>query len=148
MDRQLSKHFKLSEFTNSQEAARFHIDNTPNEGTIRNLIHLCDSILEPARESLGRLSISSGFRCLQLNMKTPGSSTTSAHVLGYAADVIPLDVTKMEFARWVIKHCKYDQVILEYGEKLNPAWVHVSADPKSRMQVLEKLGKDYEAVKI
>ena len=34
---QLSPHFKLAEFTRSATAQARHIDNTPNEGQIKNL---------------------------------------------------------------------------------------------------------------
>ena len=49
---QLSKHFKLSEFTKSQTAARMGIDNTPPEEVIPKLTFLCSQILEPLREKI------------------------------------------------------------------------------------------------
>src|SRR6185436_20725748 len=110
----LSEHFQLEEFTTSQTAARNNIDNTPSPEIIAHLQVLCSQILEPARVALGALRISSGYRCDALNKAVKGSKT-SAHVLGFAADVIPLDCSKLEFARWVKEHCDFDQVILEFG---------------------------------
>ena len=46
---QLSKHFKLEEFTKSMTATRKGIDNTPGSGDIKNLENVCYEILEPTR---------------------------------------------------------------------------------------------------
>ena len=46
---QLSKHFKLEEFTKSMTATRKGIDNSPGAGDIKNLENICYEILEPVR---------------------------------------------------------------------------------------------------
>lgn len=138
LNRSLSPSFKLFEFVTSQTAARRGIDNTPTEAIIKNLTNLCVTILEPARKALGPLRISSGYRSPALN-KAIGASLGSAHQLGYAADVVPLSATTMEFARWVAKNVKFDQVILEFGLASAPAWIHVSCDPQLRRQILQIL---------
>ena len=46
---QLSKHFKLEEFTKSMTATRKGIDNSPGAGDIKNLENVCYEILEPVR---------------------------------------------------------------------------------------------------
>ena len=66
-----------------------------------------------------------------------GGSKTSAHCLGYAADVIPLQAERKDFARWVRDNCNFDQIILEYGTPRDPAWIHVSCDPRARKQILK-----------
>ncbi len=129
----LSEHFKLWEFITSQTATRHGINNTPPEAVISRLRFLCQEILEPARQAVGPLQISSGYRCPALN-RAVGGSTTSAHMQGYAADVIPRSASKLEFANWVRSNCKFDQIILEYGTRSNPSWIHVSGDPKGRRQ--------------
>lgn len=145
----LSKNFSLSELTFSETAARLGVDNTPTEAVIHNLKKLCERILQPARDALGPLRISSGYRSPELNAKVPGSSNTSAHTLGFAADVLSLKVSKLEFARWVAKNCEFDQIILEYGTKADPAWIHVSADPKNRKQIMRIMtGTGYVPVKL
>jgi uncharacterized protein YcbK (DUF882 family) len=130
---QLSEHFKLWEFVTSQTAARHGINNTPPNAVADRLSILCQQILEPARQAVGPLRISSGYRCPALN-KAVGGSKTSAHMQGYAADVIPLSASKLEFANWIKFNCKFDQIILEYGTPSNPSWIHVSCDPKGRRQ--------------
>ena len=49
-DLQLTEHFKLSEFTRSGTANKYHIDNTPNEEQIANLKALCENVPEPPRQ--------------------------------------------------------------------------------------------------
>ncbi|MCP9494263.1 MAG: D-Ala-D-Ala carboxypeptidase family metallohydrolase [Pyrinomonadaceae bacterium MAG19_C2-C3] len=152
---QLSPHFTLWDFVTSQTAERNGINNTPSAQVIANLTKLCGEVLEPARCALGALKISSGYRSRALN-RAVGGSLTSHHVSGWAADVQPYDVSKLEFAKWVKTHCRTDQIILEFGQVLvsgviEPAWVHVSCHPRLRGQVLEinsRTGGKYVPVKL
>ena len=76
---QLSKHFKLKEFTKSQIAARNGINNTPHSGDVKNLENLCYEVLEPVRAKFDKpVIINSGFRCLEVN-RLLGSSDSSQH---------------------------------------------------------------------
>ena len=136
---QLSKHFKLSEFTFSQTAARKGIRNIPSSAAIDNLKDLCDRILEPARAQFGALRITSGYRSPELNAAI-GGARNSAHTRGWAADVVPVVAPKLEFAKWVARNCTYDQIILEFGTIQNPSWIHISAEPTNRMQILSAQG--------
>lgn len=145
--RQLSPNFTLMEFIVSQTAERKGIDNSPPPQVIERLQFLCTNILEPARAALGPLRISSGYRCLALNTAI-GGSLTSAHMHGFAADVLPLKASKLVFARWVKANCLFDQIILEYGTPSDPAWVHVSCDPRARGQVLRADSGGYRPVQI
>ena len=96
----LTEHFSLDEFTASQEATRHNINNTPSAKVVENLRMLA-ALLEQVRELLGgnSIRISSGYRSLALNQHI-GSSHTSAHIFGYAADFTcpsfgtPLEVAK------------------------------------------------------
>lgn len=147
LNRKLSENFQLWEFVTSQTAQRKGIDNTPTEQIITHLEYLCATVLEPAREALGSLMVSSGYRCPELNMLV-GGSPTSTHTIGFAADIIPKKASKMDFAKWVVKNTKFDQVILEFGKINDPSWIHVSADPRNRKQVLRILtGTGYKNYK-
>ena len=147
LNQYLSPHFRLFEFVTSEIAERRGISNVPSQDAVDNLRHLCMTILEPAREALGPIRVLSGYRCPLLNLAV-GGSATSDHPKGDCGDVIPMRVSKIEFAKWVIENCKFDQVILEFGTKFDPAWIHVSSNKKYRGEVLQKLqGMPYVVVK-
>jgi hypothetical protein len=142
----LTKNFQLWEFVKSATADRLGIDNTPNEKEINNLRTLCKEILQPARDALGPLRISSGFRSEELNTKV-GGVENSDHRLGFAADVIPVTASTRELAKWIVNNCpKFDQVILEFGTSDNPNWIHLSAAPRNRKQVLRATRENGETV--
>jgi hypothetical protein len=129
---QLSKNFKLNEFTASQTATRKGIDNTPAAPIIERLRMLANT-LEQVRSLLGdnSIRISSGYRCLALN-RAIGSGDSSAHVQGYAVDfTCPNFGTPKEVANKIAQSdIKYDQIIYE------GTWIHLSVDPRNRRDVL------------
>ncbi|MGE4169157.1 MAG: D-Ala-D-Ala carboxypeptidase family metallohydrolase [Candidatus Margulisiibacteriota bacterium] len=148
LNQKLSEHFQLWEFVTSQVAQRNGINNNPTPEVIQCLKKLCETVLEPARFALGPLRISSGYRCPALN-KAVGGAATSAHQFGFAADVLPLKVSKLEFAKWIVKNVPFDQIILEYGTEADPAWIHVSADPRHRKKVMRILnGTGYQKINL
>lgn len=123
---QLSQNFYLHEFTRSQAAARHGIDISVPEGSqvFSNLKHLAEDGLQPARDALGAIFISSGYRPKELN-RAIGGSATSAHVHGLAADISVVGHTPLEVAQWFEKSdLPFDQVIHEFGQ-----WVHVGFAP-------------------
>ena len=134
----LSEHFSLDEFTASQEATRHSINNTPSEKVVENLRMLA-ALLEQVRELLGghSIRISSGYRSLMLNRHI-GSSDTSAHIRGWAADfTCPSFGTPLEVAKKIAgSNLKFDQMIYE------GTWVHISCDPQNRRQLLTARFKD------
>ncbi len=131
----LTTNFQLKEFVISSTADRLGIDNTPTPGEIDNLRTLCQQILQPARDALGSLKITSGFRSAALNIAV-GGSPTSAHRKGFAADVVPVNAGTKELAVWVKDNCQFDQIILEFGTPNNPNWIHLSAEPRNKKEVL------------
>jgi hypothetical protein len=129
----MTEHFSLDELTASQEATRHGINNKPSEKVVENLRMLA-ALLEQVRELLGgnSICISSGYRSLMLNRHI-GSSDTSAHVRGYAADfTCPSFGSPIEVAKKIAEsNLNFDQLICE-----NNAWVHISCDPQNRRQLL------------
>jgi hypothetical protein len=129
----LTEHFSLNELTASQEATRHNINNVPSAKVVENLRMLA-TLLEQVRELLGgnSIRISSGYRSLALNRHI-GSSHTSAHIFGYAADfTCPSFGTPIEVAKKIAEsNLKFDQLICEGN-----AWIHISCDPQNRRQLL------------
>ena len=125
---QLSKHFKLEEFTKSMTATRKGIDNTPGAGEIKNLENLCYEILEPLRAKFDKpITITSGYRSPQLS-EAIGSKSTSQHCKGMASDIEIFGIPNIQVAYWIQNNVDFDQLILEFytpGEP-NSGWIHCS----------------------
>lgn len=142
---QITKNFSLSELTKSSTAVRFDIDNTePPERVLTKLIALCENILQPTRNMLGRIDVNSGYRCLELNRRL-GSSDTSQHVSGEAADIEHGGVmSNYDLACWMRDNLDYDKIILEFYTPGDPrsGWVHVTYRSEE-----ENRKKTYTAVK-
>ena len=136
----LSKSFTLNELTKSQEALRLDIANIPNEEQILNLKILCEKILQPIRDFYGMpVSVSSGFRSPEL-CKAIGSSSTSQHTRGEAADFEIFSVANKALAEFIVANLDYDQCILEFWNENEPnsGWVHCSYSSKyNRRQYLK-----------
>ena len=144
---QLSKHFKLEEFTKSQIAVRKGIKNQPSSGDIKNLTDLCYGVLEKARVKFDKpIMINSGFRILELN-RAIGSGDSSQHTKGMAADIEIAGVPNIKLAYWIESNCDFDKLILEFyrPEEDNSGWVHVSfCEGSNRNQVLTFDGKKFD----
>ncbi len=90
----LTEHFDLSEFVKKGE--------TPDDITVGHLRLLCVMILEPLRVAWGSgITPTSGYRSPGRNATTKGASKTSAHPLGYAADIVPANGKMREFKKFV-----------------------------------------------
>ena len=129
---QLSQNFTLKELTASQTAARNGIPNNPNEDQISNLQKLAENVLQPVRDHYEKpVTISSGFRSPELCAKI-GSSATSQHSKGQAADFEIFGVPNAELAKWINENVDYDQLILEFHnpDEPNSGWIHCSYKSK------------------
>lgn len=139
----LSPHFTLRELTKSQVAARYGLDNTPDEAAIRALARLADGILEPVRAAFGRpFSPSSGYRSLALNRRL-GAKDSSQHCKGEAVDFEIPGVANRDLACWIRDHLTFDQLILEFYTPGVPTsgWVHCSLKERgNRGEVLTITG--------
>ena len=118
----LSSNFDLAEFVVSQQATRQGIDNTPSDDVIVALMALCEHILEPLRQALGPVRISSGYRNPALN-RAIGGAAHSQHCLGEAADLSVIGRELTEVFNWIYSNAPFDQVIREFPPG---GWVHVS----------------------
>ena len=54
------------------------------------------------------------------------------------ADVFNNGITNRDIYKWLVNNVDYDQIIWEFGDDSNPAWVHISyvAKGKNRRQQL------------
>jgi len=97
----LSEHFTKEELCYSVTAKSKGISNEPSDIELGHLRLLCTYILEPLRQAWGSgIKVTSGFRSEALN-NAIGGSKTSAHSLGYAADIKPTNGKMVEFKEFV-----------------------------------------------
>ena len=133
----LSKNFALSEITHSNTAKRLGIENEPTETHLQNMQHLVDNLLQPLRDAVGPIRISSGYRNPSLN-RAIGGSSSSQHCKGQALDVQFWSKGKMDnkiIYDWILQSgLEFDQMINEFDF----AWIHISLKVEdNRKQVLE-----------
>lgn len=144
----LSTHFTLEEFTQSDTALRRGIDNSLPKELMGNAISTC-LLLERIRTYLSEKSgkdipieITSGYRCPALNMAVH-SSSTSDHPKAFAADIkAPSFGTPYQIAMALkddIDQLGIGQLIYEFG-----GWVHISYnmvnDQKNRVLTIDSKG--------
>jgi len=137
----LTENFTLEELTETR-----HGENTPTAEHIENLKLLAQKVLQPLRNSQGKVHVSSGYRSERVN-KIVGGSTTSQHCKGEAADIICAN-NRQAFI-YIANNLPFDQLIWEYGNDKAPSWIHVSFKRVgNRGQILRKQhGKGYEPFK-
>ena len=134
----LSKNFTLSEITKSNTAKRLGIKNAPDKEHLKNMQVLIRDLIQPIRDAIGPIRISSGYRNPQLN-RAIGGSTKSQHCKGEALDLQfwkDGEMCNKEIYDWVIKsEIEFDQMINEFDF----AWIHISLKNggKNRRMVLE-----------
>ena len=142
----LSKNFTLQELTHSNTAVRLGIENTPDKEGIWNLTLLATELLQPIRDRIGALRVTSGYRSPELN-KAIGGSTKSQHCECEAVDLQFVKRGKMDnlqiYQAVIDLDLDFDQCILEFGDStqyndpMRPAWVHISWTVReNRKQVL------------
>lgn len=125
---QLSPHFTLEEMTRSATARSIGDSNQPGTVETNNLRTLCEKVLEPIRTHFGMpVRINSGYRSPRTN-RAVGSSNTSQHRLGEAADLEIQGIENADIARWIRDNLDFDQLILENYVRgiAGSGWVHVS----------------------
>lgn len=118
----LTSHFTLEEMTVTTTG----LPNVPTAYQVENLKLLCENVLEKAREMYGGpITVTSGFRSQAVNShKDVKGATNSQHTSGEAADIKCADNAKL--FRLIRTKLKFDQLIWEKGNDLQPQWIHVS----------------------
>lgn len=152
MEKQISEHFSFRELTRSEAARRAGIENTPTAAEMDNIYYTAQQ-LEKIREYVGRgIIVTSCFRSERVN-KLVGGSPTSAHRFGLAADCDAIGLTSLAFAKELIKmrdagKLVFDQLILEFPERGDGAWVHIGfrRNAPMRNQILTATKKNGKTV--
>jgi D-alanyl-D-alanine dipeptidase len=127
----------LREFVNSTTAARKGISNKPTEVHLANLSFLINNVIQPLRDKIGPIRVTSGYRSPALN-RAIGGSSRSQHSKGMAADIQFVRDNEMDnkviFDTILEMELDFDQMINEFDYK----WIHISYNKKkNRKQVLE-----------
>lgn len=124
----ISDHISYEEAVKSNTALRLNIKNEPDDYQVTNMVGIAHNVFEPLRKYVGGpIKINSFFRCEELN-KAIGGSKRSQHCEGRAIDLDDTfgHKTNAEMFEYVRKNLSFDQLIWEFGDDNNPAWVHVS----------------------
>ena len=131
----LSKNFTLRELTKSNVALRLGISNEPTTDGVHKLTMLTNSILQPIRDRLGPIRITSAFRSTELNQAIGGSSN-SQHCRYEAVDCQYVENNSMDnlmiYQTLIDLDLDFDQIILEFGDAdenndaTHPDWIHIS----------------------
>ena len=144
----ISKNFSYREFEASNKADEKGICNVITTFEVRDAVkELTETILQPLRDAWGGpITISSGWRCDELN-KEVGGSATSAHKTGYAADIVPnkgdLETFFQFVKKWLVDNkVKFDQCAIE-SDRRGAVWVDIGMYGPNRRQ----LGQFYRWIK-
>ena len=123
----ISKNFTHREAIRSKTAQKHGIDNEPSKGVLIEIVHTSIS-MQAVRSALGDRSVrpSSWYRSIELNRKL-GSSDNSDHIEGKAVDFTVEGLTNRE-AFNIIRNSgiEYKQLILEFEDRDNGGWLHIS----------------------
>jgi hypothetical protein len=125
----LSKNLTLDEATKSATAIKNGISNKPSSEHLSNLMAIAQNVFQPVRDHFGKpIAITSGYRSQALNDLIGGASG-SQHSKGEALD-LDADVfgglENYQMFHYIKDNLDFDQLIWEFGDDENPAWVHVS----------------------
>ena len=138
----ISEHISMKEALRSNTAKRLGIDNMPDNDTLVTMQITAEHIFEPLRNKFNEpIYISSFYRSPELN-KAIGGSTSSQPCKGEAIDIddVYSKASNADFFNYIKDKLEFDQLIWEFGDDKNPAWVHVSYSlGKNRMRILKAI---------
>lgn len=134
----ISQYISYDEATKSQTAFRKGIKNTPDVNAYAAMINIGHKVFDIVRSHYGvPIAVTSMYRSPLLN-KAIGGSPTSQHMKGEAIDM-DADVyggtSNKQIFDFIRRHLEFDQLIWEFGDEDNPAWVHVSLKRKGKQRM-------------
>lgn len=123
---QLTKHFKLKDFTRSGTAIRYGLPNEPDDLAYQNLYLLTTNVFEPMRRRFGVIRITSGYRSKEVN-EAEGGDEFSQHRYGQEADIfIPNQEVGKKVFDFIRQNLTFDILVYEYDKRLGRHIIHVS----------------------
>jgi len=140
----IGKYLTLSDLTASATASRFGIDNTPTKEDIDNLTNIVKFVYDKLSDHIAGVHVSSGYRSIKLNKKI-GGSATSQHCKGQALDLVMTGKgsnTNASIFNYILHNLDFDQLIWEFGTKVQPQWVHVSYKVSGNRKLVLKAIKE------
>jgi len=125
----ISPHVSYAEATHTSTG----LPNIPGPAELKAMKALAWHVIEPIRSEFKQpLRINSMFRSVEVNKKV-GGARNSQHVKGEAVD---LAIGRAEF-EWIRANLEWDSMIWEFGNSLEPAWIHISYSLKhNRREIL------------
>jgi len=137
----LSKNFTLSELTRSGTALRKGIENSPTDKHLIDIQLMITNLIQPIRDEIGPIRVTSGYRSPRLN-RSIGGSRKSQHCKGQALDLQFWQDGRMineKIYDFVINsELKFDQMINEFDF----SWIHLSYNHKHNRGVILEAYKD------
>lgn len=139
----LSDNFTTEEATRSTKAIQLGIDNSMDCETQCRACWMARQVLQPLRDVVGQMNISSWYRSPALN-KAVGGVPTSEHLNGMAVDFLIDGLTTHQTYETALETLKtlqipFDQLIEERNRKTGVTWVHLG---------VRKTGNRYETFKL
>lgn len=142
------QYFSIEELCYSETALRMGLNNTPSPLVRDRLRILIETLLDPLRTAWATqctaeswdnpaILVTSGYRSAELN-RAVGGATTSAHTLGWAADLKPKNGHLRDFkdfCRSFLATRSFDQLISESeAADGTPRWMHIGLYDRSDRQ--------------
>jgi len=137
----LSTNFTLDEFIKSDIAIRLNIDNSLPLEYLKNIKYLVDTVLQPLRNIIGPIRITSGYRskalCIAIN-----SNPSSNHTIGCAVDIEPLasKISLLMVLNVIEFKFSYKELIAEFFPN---GWVHVAVQEGANLHKLKLKDKKH-----
>jgi len=137
----LSKNFDAYEAVKSDTAKKFgykeqyELDDDQIE-TLRTTVF---NIAQKARDFIKKkVFISSGYRCLRVNMKQAGASANSTHKKCKAIDIKMTSRKDLKIVyEYIRDNLKYTELIWYYDTDNLPRWIHITYDPENLAMILK-----------
>ena len=136
---ELTKNFKLEEFTKSETATQKGIDNTPSKDILENIKYMAEQLQIIRNSYKMPINISSGYRCEDLNQAVKGSKT-SQHKQGLAVDINQGSRTRNHNLFKLVRNMmKIGLPVQQLIDEYDYSWIHIGFAPigqEPRLQVL------------